>query len=88
MKKFSIRLFSLLAVFCLVFFSFPLVSFAQKNFTIDSTNDAFSISSDVDGIGLIMKRDDGYATAYLFFKTKPTLTYTYKNGSGPQIVQL
>lgn len=76
MKKFSTRLFSLLAVFCLVFFSIPLVSSAQTNFVVhDSSWGHRSLISDVDGIGILMKYSDGTYSAVVYFKTKPSLTY-------------
>lgn len=79
MKKFSTRLFSLLAVFCLVFFSFPLVSSAQKNFVVNSDLGSESLTSDVDGIGILMKYSDGTYSANVYFRSKPSLTYE-RNG--------
>lgn len=87
MKKLSTRLFSFLAVFCLVFFSFPLVSFAQKNFIIelsgsaDPRYDYQSLNFDVDGIGIIQKFDNKFF-ATIYFKTEPSsFSLTYKDGS-------
>lgn len=75
MKKFSTRLFSLLAVFCLVFFSFPLVSSAQTNFVVNTSDfGSYSLTSDVDGIGILMKYSDGTYSANVYFRSKPSLT--------------
>lgn len=86
MKKLSTRLFSLLAVFCLVFFSFPLVSFAQKNFVFEvagvSAYDYQSLTLDVDAIGIIQQRSNGDFEASVYSKTKPTSSYiTLRDGS-------
>lgn len=84
MKKFSTRLFSLLAVFCLVFFSFPLVSFASTKFRFDFVKDGQNsyntVTSNVDALGIIQKSGSSFSVDF-YFKTKPS-SFSVKDADG------